>query len=183
MATEVGTRVSGCGSTPWCRSAGTTSATAARYRVALPAPAAVTLKVCFSRRTPPTTAAAPNTSRRLPMIDPVSEAFTTSSSPARRAAKARISSAAFPSPAERIPPSPVPTRAARDSVARPMSPASGTTARQESTKAAVDRSGQARWTAMAAGTKMRSVSRGWMRGSLTARECTWRCPEPEPGAR
>ena len=40
--------------------------------------AAVWLKVCLSRDQPPTTNAAPITSRTLPMIEPTIEAFTTS---------------------------------------------------------------------------------------------------------
>ena len=40
--------------------------------------AAVRLNVCFSRGSPPTTIAAPITSRMLPMIEPTIEAFTTS---------------------------------------------------------------------------------------------------------
>ena len=58
--------------------------------------AAVRLKVCFSRSSPPTSIAAPSTSRMLPMIEPTIEAFTTSCSPSLSAKKAMISSGALP---------------------------------------------------------------------------------------
>ncbi len=59
------------------------------------------------------------------MIDPVSEAFTTSVIPLLSATKAMINSAAFPKVALRKPPIPAPERAASCSVARPIQPASG----------------------------------------------------------
>ncbi len=68
------------------------------------------------------------------MIEPVSEAFTISVSPARRAMKAMISSAALPKVAFRSPPMPGPVWWVRCSVASPMSPARGRMARQAATK-------------------------------------------------
>ena len=59
------------------------------------------------------------------MIEPVSDAFTRSTSPRRSAKIVMISSAAFPNVAFRRPPSPGPMRAAACSVARPIQPASG----------------------------------------------------------
>ena len=46
---------------------------------------------------PPTRRLAPITSSRLPRMEPVIEALTSSSSPARMAKKVMMSSAAFPS--------------------------------------------------------------------------------------
>ena len=53
---------------------------AANASVSMPdcALAAVRLKVCLSRGSPPTSMAAPITSRTLPMIEPTIDAFTTS---------------------------------------------------------------------------------------------------------
>jgi hypothetical protein len=104
------------------------------------------------------------------MMEPVREAFTTSSSPARSAARARMSSAAFPRAAERKPPSAVPTCAESASVARPMRPASGTTARHAAAKTRAGRPGAARRSTTAAGRKTRRASRGESRfRKLTAR--------------
>ena len=72
----------------------------------------------------------------LPMIEPVSEAFTISVSPARRAMKAMISSAALPKVALSSPPRPGPARWARLSVASPMIPARGRMARHDTTNTA-----------------------------------------------
>ena len=77
------------------------------------------------------------------MIEPVSEALTTSSMPARSATSAMISSAALPSVALRKPPMPSPRRAASFSVARPRSPASGTIAMQASRNTRSGKSGRA----------------------------------------
>jgi hypothetical protein len=89
--------------------------------------AAVRLKVCFSRPTPPTRGAAPSTSRMLPTIEPTIEALTTSWSPSRRAKKAMISSGALPKVTFRKPPTPGPVRAASCSVASPITAAVGMT--------------------------------------------------------
>ena len=98
-------------------------------------------KVCTGWRSPPARKAAPRTSSRLPMIEPVIEALTTSSMPARSATRAMISSAALPSVALRKPPIASPTRAASFSVARPSRPASGTMAMQATTKPSSGASG------------------------------------------
>jgi len=70
----------------------------------------------------------------LPMIDPVSDAFTISVSPARRAMKAMISSAALPKDAFMSPPMPGPVWWVMCSVASPMRPARGRMARQQARK-------------------------------------------------
>ena len=79
--------------------------------------AAVRLKVCLSRDQPPTTIAAPSTSRTFPMIEPTIEAFTTSCRPSSRAKKAMISSGALPKVTFSSPPIPGPVLAAIASVA------------------------------------------------------------------
>ena len=53
---------------------------------------------------PPNSRLAPSTSSTLPMIEPMIEAFTTVVSPAERAKRARMSSAALPKVALRMPP-------------------------------------------------------------------------------
>ena len=58
--------------------AGKISAARASISIADWALAAVWLKVCLSRLQPPTTIAAPMTSRMFPMIEPTMDAFTTS---------------------------------------------------------------------------------------------------------
>ena len=63
------------------------------------------------------------------MMEPASDAFTTSWSPARRAARLMISSAALPKVAFKRPPTPSPRREASCSVARPIQPARGRIAR------------------------------------------------------
>ena len=73
------------------------------------------------------------------MIEPVSEALTISVSPARRAMKAMISSAALPKEAFSRPPMPGPVWWVRCSVASPMRPARGRMARQAATKTHVGR--------------------------------------------
>src|SRR3954452_22655178 len=79
---------------------------------------------------------APRTSRTLPMIDPTSEALTTSWSPLLNAKRAMISSGAFPNVTLRRPPTPGPDRAASSSVALPMNAAGGITARADVKKIA-----------------------------------------------
>ena len=103
----------------------------------LPVSAAMRLKrssLCFH---PPNSMAKPRTISMLPMIEPVSEALTISVSPARRAMKPMMSSAALPKVALRRPPTPGPVWCARCSVASPMRPARGRIARHETTKTAV----------------------------------------------
>ena len=63
------------------------------------------------------------------MTLPVREAFTTAVCPARSATRAMMSSAALPKVALRKPPTPAPSRWARDSVAAPIQWANGTMAR------------------------------------------------------
>ena len=86
--------------------------------------AAVLLNLWCEKRRPPANADAPSTSNRLPMIDPVSDAFTTVVSPFESAISAIISSAALPKVALRNPPMPAPVCAAICCVARPNQPAS-----------------------------------------------------------
>ena len=112
---------------------------------------------CFR---PPARNAAPSTSSRLPMIEPVSEALTTSSMPARSATRAMISSAALPSVALRKPPIPSPTRAASFSVARPSRPASGMMATQASTNTSSGLSGRAWCSKSVTGTASSSHASG-----------------------
>ena len=69
----------------------------------------------------PTRSVKPRTSRRLPAIEPTSDALTTSVSPSERAMTAMISSGAFPNVAFRKPPIPGPVWRARLSVASPIS--------------------------------------------------------------
>ena len=89
--------------------------------------AAVRLNDCFSRPSPPTSIAAPSTSRMLPMIEPTIDAFTTSCSPSLSAKKAMISSGALPKVTFRKPPMPGPVLAAMCSVASPITAAVGIT--------------------------------------------------------
>ena len=104
------------------------SATSASISIADWACAAVRLKVCFSRGSPPTSIAAPITSRMLPMIEPTIDAFTTSWRPSISAKKAMISSGALPNVTFSRPPMPGPVRAAIASVASPITAAQGITA-------------------------------------------------------
>jgi hypothetical protein len=99
--------------------------------------AAARLKVCLSRRRPPTNIEAPSTSKMFPMIDPTSDAFTTSCRPSMRAKNAITSSGKFPKVTFRSPPTPGPERAASSSVAFPISAAVGTIPSAAATKIAV----------------------------------------------
>src|SRR5205823_5181647 len=119
--------------------------------------AAVLLNSCSLCLNPPSRMDSPRTSRMLPMMDPVIEAFTTLVSPLESAMAAMISSAALPKVAFNSPPSPSPTRAASSSVARPIQPATGMIASPEQTKSAVGLTwpGQKR-SANAIGAKIRS---------------------------
>jgi hypothetical protein len=73
----------------------------------------------------PSSSVKPRTSRRLPTIEPVSEARTTSVRPSFTATKAMISSGALPNDAFRNPPMHGLVRRARWSVASPISHESG----------------------------------------------------------
>src|SRR5262245_18813051 len=105
----------------------------ARVSSVAPMLAAVRLNVCFLKNSPPARIDTPKTSSTLPMIEPVSDALTSGyiSGPRARAMSAMISSAALPKVALRRPPSAEPIVSARFSVARPMRPAKGITAMQE----------------------------------------------------
>ena len=105
--------------------------------------AAAALKRWVRYLSPPARQAAPNTSRMLPIMEPVSEAFTTAKSPCLSALMAIISSAALPKVAFSSPPIPSPVRSARCSVAWPSQPARGSTARQAAKKMAVCDAGRA----------------------------------------
>ena len=85
----------------------------------------VRLNSCFSRPQPPTSIDAPRTSRMLPIIDPMSDALTTSWSPSPSANRAMISSGALPKVTLSRPPMPGPERAASSSVALPIMAAVG----------------------------------------------------------
>ena len=71
------------------------------------------------------------------MIEPVIDAFTTPVKPFESANSAMINSAALPKVAFNNPPTPWPRCSASSSVARPIQPAKGTTARQEKMNRAV----------------------------------------------
>ena len=76
-----------------------------------------------SRPQPPISIAAPSTSSRLPRIEPMIEALTTSCRPSCSAKSAMISSGALPNVTFSRPPMPGPARCASSSVARPISAA------------------------------------------------------------
>ena len=117
--------------------AGMISATTASSSITDCALAAVRSNVWRSRLRPPTSIAAPMTSRMLPRIEPISEALTTSCRPSLRAKKAMMSSGALPKVTLRKPPMPGPERAASSSVARPIRAAVGITPSAEVTKISV----------------------------------------------
>src|SRR5215207_6169879 len=98
-------------------------------RSELLSPASAVLNFWVLWRRPPISWAAPNTSNRLPRIEPVMDAFTRSIRPARRARIAMISSARLPRVALSRPPSVGPVYAAISSVARPRYPERGMIAR------------------------------------------------------
>ena len=91
--------------------AGMISATQASSSISDCVFAAVRSNVWRSRLRPPTSIAAPITSRTLPRIEPISDALTTSCRPSRSAKKAMISSGALPNVTLRKPPMPGPERA------------------------------------------------------------------------
>ena len=110
------------------------SATTASSSIIACVLAAVRSKYWRSRLRPPTSMAAPMTSRMLPRIDPTSDALTTSWRPSFKAKKAMISSGALPKVTLRKPPMPGPERAASSSVARPIRAAVGITPIAEAPK-------------------------------------------------
>ena len=103
--------------------AGTKSPIRASTSSAAFAPAIFSLNVWVPWRRPPTRTLAPMTSSRLPMIEPVSDALTTSMRPACRAKNAMISSAMLPNVALRMPPTCGPVIAPSRSVERPTTQA------------------------------------------------------------
>src|SRR5215831_12144041 len=119
------------------KTVGMASATAASVKVVVEVRAAVLLKRCTRNFMPPARIETPRTSRTLPMIEPVIDAFTTPVSPFESAISAIINSAALPNVAFNNPPTPWPRCSASSSVARPIQPARGTTARQEQMNKAV----------------------------------------------
>jgi hypothetical protein len=80
-------------------------------------PAEAWLNLCSTRPQPPTRKASPSTTRTFPMIEPVIDALTTSSSPSRIKKIAMIISVTLPKVAFKSPPIWGPDRAARSSVA------------------------------------------------------------------
>ena len=103
--------------------AGTNRPIRARTRSAALETAILALKVWTPFRNPPTRTAAPITSSRLPMIEPVSDAWTTSIRPRWRAKNAMISSAMLPNVALRMPPTWGPVSDPSRSVERPTTQA------------------------------------------------------------
>ena len=96
-------------------------------------PAAVLLNVCRGYFNPPARIDTPSTSRMLPIIDPVIDAFTSGyiAGPLARIIRPMINSAALPKLAFSSPPTPAPSVWARFSVARPITPAKGMIASPE----------------------------------------------------
>src|ERR1700746_829048 len=119
------------------KTVGIARANEARVSVVVEVRAAVLLKRCSRNFVPPARIDAPITSRTLPMIEPVIDAFTTPVNPLESAISAMINSAALPKVAFNNPPTPWPRCSASSSVARPIQPARGTTATQEQTNKAV----------------------------------------------
>src|SRR5437867_887992 len=109
-------------------SSGITRAMTASVSIVTWRPAAARLNDCLGWRTPPASMLTPRTRRMFPMIEPVIDALTTSTSPPERATRAMISSVAFPNVAFSRPPRPGPARLPSSSVARPITYASGTIA-------------------------------------------------------
>src|SRR6516165_8418279 len=147
----------GCPAAVTWNTVGIDSAMAASVSVVVEVRAAVLLKRCSRNFMPPARIETPNTSRTLPMIEPVIDAFTTPVSPFESAISAMINSAALPKVAFNNPPTPWPRCSASSSVARPIQPARGTTAKQEQMNKAVSfpNCGQIRCTT-ATGTKTSS---------------------------
>src|SRR3954453_582206 len=122
--------------TSW-KIAGIASAEAASRSISACTLAAVRSKCWRSRFQPPTSIAAPMTSRMLPRIEPTSEAFTPSCRLLFSANSAMMISGALPKVTLSSPPMPGPERAASSSVARPISAAVGITPPAETKKMAV----------------------------------------------
>ena len=122
--------------TSW-KIAGIASAVAASISISDCTPAAVRSNFWRSRLRPPTSIAAPMTSRMLPRIEPTSEALTTSWRPSCSAKRAMMISGALPKVTLRKPPMPGPERIASCSVAWPISAAVGITPSAEQTKITV----------------------------------------------
>src|SRR5438067_9617595 len=108
--------------------AGISTPAAAIAIEATPVPAAAAENFSSRKRRPPAKNAAPSTSRRLPMIDPVIDDRTTSSSPSATRKMPTMSSAALPNVALSRPPTRGPEWMASSSVASPRRPARGTMA-------------------------------------------------------
>ena len=119
------------------KTAGTNSPMSARTSSAAFEPAILGLNVWVPWRRPPTRTLAPITSSRFPMIEPVSEAFTTSISPACSAKNAMISSAILPNVAFRMPPTCGPVSEPSRSVDKPTTQARPRMAIAETTKSSV----------------------------------------------
>jgi hypothetical protein len=117
--------------------AGMTRATAASSSISDCTLAAVRSKYWRSRPSPPTSMAAPMTSRMLPRMEPTTDALTTSWRPSARANRAMTSSGKLPKVTFRKPPMPGPERAASSSVDRPIRAAVGITPRAAATKMGV----------------------------------------------
>src|SRR6266404_105582 len=152
------------------KTVGMANATAASVSVVVEVRAAVLLKRCSRNFMPPARIETPMTSRTLPMIEPVIDAFTTPVSPFESAISAMINSAALPKVAFNNPPIPWPRCSASSSVARPIQPARGTTAKQEQMNKAVSfpNCGQIRSTT-ATGTKTSSqLSEGFSKDFMLA---------------
>ena len=122
--------------TSW-KIAGITSAAAASISISDCTPAAVRSNFWRSRLRPPTSIAAPMTSRMLPRIEPTSEALTTSWRPSCSAKRAMMISGALPKVTLRKPPMPGPERIASCSVAWPIRAAVGITPAAEHAKITV----------------------------------------------
>ncbi len=90
------------------------------------------LRVVFL--SPPTGKLAPRTSKTFPMMEPMTEAFTTSATPTERAKIAMMSSAALPKVTLRMPPILGPESCPKDSVACPSTQGSPTRAREVGAK-------------------------------------------------
>ncbi len=135
MATpiETSSRIQASRSTV-AKTAGRAIADNARIIIAAWCPVCFALKRCTPCFVPPATADSPRIRSVFPMIEPVIEAFTRSTSPRRSAKIVMMSSAAFPNVALRRPPSELPRRVAACSVPRPIQPASGRSDRAEATK-------------------------------------------------
>ena len=119
------------------KTAGTNSPISATTSSAAFEPAIFGLNLWVPWRSPPISTLAPSTSSRFPMIEPVSDAFTTSIRPACSAKNEMISSAMLPNVALRIPPTCGPVSDPRRSVDSPTTQASPRIAAADTTKITV----------------------------------------------